>query len=253
LDKAAFVALASVMEQAKVRASITNSMSNATTIGFKESFEAATSAIKVEGIGSPRFVPALVMQDVVKLKPGYIIETGRGLDVAMNDSTVLGIQAVDGTIGFTRRGDLRINGSGLIENMAGQVVLGEGGTITAPEGKLLSVAPDGRIFATSPTEPNIPAEEVGQLMLRDASETTLVRREDGLFTPADPDQKGEDFDSGPLPASVRGGALEGSNVSVIDTMVRLMDFTRQFELQIKMIKEIQNIDKSGSSLMKNSG
>ena len=251
MDKAAFVALASVMEQAKVRASLTNSMANATTIGFKESFEAATSAIKVEGVGTPRFVPSLVMQDVIKLDPGSIIETGRGLDIAMNDYTVLGIQAADGTIGFTRRGDLRVNGSGLIENMAGQVVLGEGGTITAPEGQLLSVAPDGRIFATSPTEPNVPPAEVGQLLLRDASEITLVRREDGLFTPAN--DKGEDFDAGPLPASVRGGALEGSNVSVIDSMVKLMDFTRQFELQIKMIKEIQSIDKSGSSLMKNAG
>ena len=47
--------------------------------------------------------------------------------------------------------------------------------------------------------------------------------------------------------------LRGSNVSVIDSMVKLMDFTRQFELQIKMIKEIQSIDKSGSSLMKNAG
>ena len=134
MDKAAFVALASVMEQAKVRASLTNSMANATTIGFKESFEAATSAIKVEGVGTPRFVPSLVMQDVIKLDPGSVIETGRGLDIAMNDYTVLGIQAADGTIGFTRRGDLRVNGSGLIENMAGQVVLGEGGTSTVISG-----------------------------------------------------------------------------------------------------------------------
>ena len=128
MDKLAFVALASVKEQAKVRASITNSMANATTIGFKESFDAATSAVKIDGPGFSRFQPALVMDDVIKLEPGGIIETGRGLDVAMNDSTVLGVQGADGTIGFTRRGDLTIAGNGLIKNMAGDVVLGEGGT-----------------------------------------------------------------------------------------------------------------------------
>jgi flagellar basal-body rod protein FlgF len=33
-------------------------------------------------------------------------------------------------------------------------------------------------------------------------------------------------------------------------MVKMMDFTRQFEMQIKMIKEIQGIDKAGSTMMK---
>ena len=90
------------------------------------------------------------------------------------------------------------------------------------------------------------------MLLRDASETPLVRREDGLFTPAELELRGQDFDSGPLPVSVRGGALEGSNVDVIDVMVKMIDFTRSFEMQVKMIKEIQNIDSSGSSMMKTS-
>ncbi len=250
MDKLAFVALASVKEQAKVRASITNSMANATTIGFKESFEAATSAVKVEGPGFSRYQPALVMEDTIKLKPGTIMETGRGLDIAMNDSTVLGIQAVDGTTAFTRRGDLRVSGTGLLENMAGQVVLGEGGTITMPQGKYFSVTADGTILASNPMNPSEAPAEVAKLLLRDASETMLVRRPDGLFEPAEANLKGQDFDSGPKPVSVRSGSLEGSNVSIIDTMVKMMDFSRQFEMQIKMIKEIQGIDKSGSTMMK---
>ena len=124
--------------------------------------------------------------------------------------------------------------------------------MTAPEGLLLSVAPDGTVLASSPTNPNDPPQEVGKLLLRDASETPLVRRDDGLFTPADPELRDKDFDSGPLPVSVRGGALEGSNVDVVDVMVKMIDFTRSFEMQIKMIKEIQSIDQSGASMMKTS-
>ena len=250
MDKLAFVALASVKEQAKVRASITNSMANASTVGFKESFEAATSAVKITGPGFSRFQPALVLEDVIKLTPGAIVETGRALDISMSKSTVLGVQAADGTTAFTRRGDLRVSGAGLLENMAGHVVLGEGGTITMPQGKLISVTADGTILASSPTNPSEAPAEVAKLLLRDASETTLVRRPDGLFEPSEAALKGQDFDTGPEPVSVRSGALEGSNVSVIDTMVKMMDFTRQFEMQIKMIKEIQGIDKSGSTMMK---
>jgi flagellar basal-body rod protein FlgF len=134
--------------------------------------------------------------------------------------------------------------------MAGQVVLGEGGSITMPQGKLFSVTADGTILASSPTNPSEAPAEVAKLLLRDASETTLVRRPDGLFEPSEAALKGQDFDTGPQPVSVRSGALEGSTVSVINTMVKMMDFTRQFEMQIKMIKEIQGIDKSGSSMMK---
>lgn len=248
MDKLAFVALASVKEQAKIRASITNSLANATTVGFKESFEAATSAIKVEGPGYSRYTPALVLQDRVKLKPGTLIQTDRALDIAMKRSTVLGIQAKDGTIGFTRRGDLTVAPSGLIENMAGQVVMGEGGPISAPDGMILKITPDGTVIAQSPTGGQAEPIEIAQLMLRDASQTTLARREDGLFEPLD--GRGQDFATGPEPVGVQSGSLEGSNVSVIDTMVKLMDFSRQFEMQIKMIKEIQGIDKTGSSMMK---
>ena len=119
MDKLAFVALASVKEQAKVRASITNSMANSSTIGFKESFETATSAVKIDGPGFSRFQPGSFVVDVIKLQPVAILETGSGLHVPMYDSTVLGIQAADGTVGFIRRGDMTLAGDGLIEHMSG--------------------------------------------------------------------------------------------------------------------------------------
>ena len=40
--------------------------------------------------------------------PGVTNRTGRAMDVALNDATVLGVQADNGDIAFTRRGDLRI-------------------------------------------------------------------------------------------------------------------------------------------------
>ena len=105
------------------------------------------------------------------------------MDVALNGDTVLGVQATNGEIGFTRRGDLRVNATGVIENAAGHLILGEAGPITVPAGQLVSISPDGTVFAESPSQPDVPPLQIGQLMLRDASATPLVRREDGLYEP----------------------------------------------------------------------
>jgi flagellar basal-body rod protein FlgF len=45
-------------------------------------------------------------------------------------------------------------------------------------------------------------------------------------------------------------ALEGSNVSAIEAMTRLIDHSRSFETQIRIIKETKALDESGASMMK---
>jgi flagellar basal-body rod protein FlgF len=164
------------------------------------------------------------------------------MDVALNDATVLGVQADNG--------DLRIAPSGLIENAAGHLILGEGGPINVPPGQLVSISPDGTVFGSLPSEPATPPIELGKLLLLDASEQPLVRRVDGLFTPQDEQFKNTVFPQGPNVASLQSGALEGSNVNPIEAMIKMMDFSRSYEAQIKMISEIKSIDETGTTLMK---
>mgnify|MGYP000376562478 CR=1 FL=1 len=45
------------------------------------------------------------------------------------------------------------------------------------------------------------------------------------------------------------GVLEGSNVNAIEEMVLNMDMQRQFEINVKLIKQAEEIDKSGTKLM----
>jgi len=102
-----------------------------------------------------------------------------------------------------------------------------------------------------PSEPETPPVRLGTLMLRDASETPLSRRTDGLFEPLDQEFKGADFPTGPVPVLLlQSGSLEGSNVNPIEAMVKMMDISRSYEAQIKMIKEIKSIDENGASLMR---
>ena len=90
---------------------------------------------------------------------------------------------------------------------------------------------------------------VGQLRLRDASSVSLSRREDGLFKVSEkPD--GTDIALTESLPKVIPQALEGSNVSAVEAMTRLIDHSRSFETQIRIIKEMKGLDESGSSMMK---
>ncbi|MAE02784.1 flagellar basal body rod C-terminal domain-containing protein [Porticoccaceae bacterium] len=251
MDRLAFTSLAAVQSQTKVRAQITNALANVSTIGFKDSYQMATEAVKLDGAGyESRFQSSLHNSDVINLAQGTVTMTGNPMDVSLNDNTVLGVEAENGDIAFTRRGDLRVSVTGVVENAVGDLVLGEAGPITVPPGQLVKISPDGTLFASSPIDPEAPAVEIGKLMLRDASETPLIRRTDGLFEPLNPEYRGGDFPTGPNSASLQSGVLEGSNVNPIETMVKLMDFSRSFEAQIKMIKEARSIDETGSTMMR---
>ncbi len=251
MDRSVFSSLGSITNQSHLRAQITNNLANVSTVAFKQSFAVASQSMDVEGEGfSTRTLFKTIGQDVINLQPGVSNRTGRAMDVSMQDSTVLGVQSQDGDIAFTRRGDLRISPLGLIENSAGHLILGENGPINVPPGQLVSISPDGSVFAGLPGEPDVPPVLLGTLLLRDASEMPLTRRVDGLFEPIDEQLKGVDFPTGPMAASLASGSLEGSNVNPIEAMVNLMDFSRSYESQIKMIKEIKEIDESGASMMR---
>jgi flagellar basal-body rod protein FlgF len=88
-------------------------------------------------------------------------------------------------------------------------------------------------------------------MLRDASKIRLERREDSLFRPqADFRTATGDFTSGPIPASVTPQAVESSNVNPINAMVKLIDYSRSFETNMRFIKEAKSLDESGTSMLK---
>ena len=46
--------------------------------------------------------------------------------------------------------------------------------------------------------------------------------------------------------------LEGSNVNPVNEMIALISLQRQFEMQVKMIKTAEDVEATGSQLMKTS-
>jgi flagellar basal-body rod protein FlgF len=252
MDRLIFTSLKSVTEQRVKREMLTNELANVSTTGFKRSYESAMRTVKIQGPGfDSRFMPVTEQRDVINLEPGVRMVTARKLDVAMDGSTVMGVTAKDGQLAFTRRGDLRVSPTGVLENGEGVAVRGPNGPINVPQGFEIDVLADGAVFASDPNNPNQPPQQVGQILLRDASAIQLGRREDGLFKPFPQFANAEgDFQNGPVPPSLTPGTLEGSNVSPIEGMVRMLDQNRSFEAQIRIIKETRTLDESGSTMLR---
>jgi flagellar basal-body rod protein FlgF len=251
MDKLIYTAYASLAHIKMDQAQSSNELANMTSIGFKKAFDHATETRMVSGSGASRYVPVNTASDAIVLDEGPFISTGRGLDIYMRDKTVMAVTAKNGQIAFTRRGDLSVNEVGIIVEGSKHPVLSEGGgIITAPVGADLSVAADGRILATDPQFLDQPPALLGQLMIRDAANTPMIRREDALLEPSTQRGQGGDFDDGEGIPSVTSGGLEGSSVKVANQLVKFMDIARSFEVRIKMINEMKELDESGASLMR---
>jgi flagellar basal-body rod protein FlgF len=233
----------------------TNELANVATPGFKRSFESAMLTIKVQGAGfESRLQPQAFASDNINMKPGVIVKTGRDLDVAMDEQTVMGVTATNGELAFTRRGDLKLNGSGVLEMGTGALVRGQaGGPITIPPGFFVKISKDGSIFATNPAQAGVAAPVlIDRILLRDASQVGLERREDGLYKVVGK-PKGEDIPVTGKLVSLTPETLEGSNVNAMEVMVKLMDQSRSFEMQVNVIKQNKDVDESGGTMMRASG
>ena len=251
MDRLVFTSNATNKEQATARQVLVNDLANVSTLGFKSSYDVALQSVKVEGAGfDSRFQAQTISRDLIRMDPGPVMATGRPMDVAMAGNTVLTVQAPNGDLAFTRRGDLKVNIQGQLENGSGHLVLGEGGPITIPPGLMVSINPDGTIYARDPAQIG-PAPDVliDRFRLRDVTGVSLARRSDGLFKVSEkPD--GTDIALTDRLPQVISQALEGSNVSAIEAMTRLIDHSRSFETQIRIIKEMKGLDESGASMMK---
>ena len=228
MDRLAFNAAAAINEMRVGRQMTTNELANVATPGFKRSFESAMMTLKVQGAGfESRLQPQSYASDNINMKPGVIIKTGRDLDVAMDDQTVMGVTSQNGELAFTRRGDLKLNGKGVLEMGTGALVRGQsGGPITIPPGFFVKISKDGSVYATNPAQAGVAAPVlIDKILLRDASQVSLERREDSLYKIVGKPVNEDIPVTGKL-ATLTPETLEGSNVNAMEVMVKLMDQSR---------------------------
>ncbi|HXD05491.1 MAG TPA: flagellar basal-body rod protein FlgF [Burkholderiaceae bacterium] len=217
---------------------LSNNLANASTVGFRAELQ-AFRAVPVRGDGATTRAYALETTSGYDSASGPVTATGRNLDVAMTGNAWLAVQGLDGTEAYTRAGSLDVNAEGALVTSGGLTVLGDGGPITLPPNTQPSIAPDGTV---SVRQPNGSMTPMGKLKLV-TPEQPLTRGTDGLFR----DPQGE-LAADPN-ARVQDGALEGSNVSPVQTMVSMISAARQFEAQMKMLQTAEGNEKAAAQLL----
>ncbi|MDP1690430.1 MAG: flagellar basal-body rod protein FlgF [Burkholderiaceae bacterium] len=221
---------------------LANNLANVSTVGFRAEL-AAFRAVPVEGSGASTRVYALESTVGASHQPGVVQATGRNLDVAMKGNAWLAVQGLDGTEAYTRAGALDVNAEGLLVTQGGLTVLGDGGPISVPANSEVNIAGDGTLSAKA----NGRSTAIGRLKLvTPESPAALSRGADGLFRAA------SDL-SADATARLQDGALEGSNVSAVETMVAMIAAGRQFEQQMKLLQTAERQEQVAAKLLSPSG
>lgn len=238
----AMTAMNAAMDRQRV---VANNLANASTTGFRQEIFAVTPATLKDGSLEAR-APARGNVRGADMTAGRVVPTGNAMDVALEGKALLAFQSPDrqGEV-YSRRGDLRVAASGVIENGEGLAVLGEGGSpITVPPGFSIAIAADGTIMARDPASPTALAEAIDKLRLVNPEGSPLAKGIDtflkvpgGGVLPPDPT------------ARLAPGALEMSNVETADTLVQMIEAQRAFEQRAKIIATAGDLDEASSSLM----
>jgi len=238
MDRMIYLSMSGAKATMQRQDTLANNLANVSTVGFRAELQ-AFRAVPVEGSGASTRVYALETTTGYDPSAGNISATGRNLDVAMKGNSWLALQALDGTEAYTRAGSLDVPADGTLTTRGGPTLLGAGGPIQVPPNSEVSIGGDGTVSAKGS---NGKSTAVGKLKLV-TPEVPLQRGTDGLFR----------ADDGELPADakarVQDGALEGSNVSAVETMVAMITAARQFESQMKMLQTAEGDEKAAAQLL----
>lgn len=243
MDRLIYTAMSGAKHVMEQQATTSNNLANATTTGFRAQIDAFRAVpIVGDGLQTRSFVVDATVGS--NFFSGGTQQTGRALDVAVQGSGWLTVQTADGSEAYTRNGALKQSENGVLQTQNGLTVLGDGGPISVPPNVKVAVGVDGTVSTVDTTTSPSSVTTIGKLKLVNPPTQNLVRGDDGLFRT----KNGAAADADPN-VVVAGGALEGSNVNVIDSMVNMINLSRQFDMHMTMLKTAETTETSADQIL----
>ncbi|MFZ4287609.1 flagellar basal-body rod protein FlgF [Variovorax sp. HJSM1_2] len=242
MDHLIYTSMTGAATASQRQAVLANNLANVSTNGFRAELSTFRS-VPLNGPGSSTRVFALEATAGHSNLAGPIQRTNRNLDAAASGNAWFAVQGLDGTEAYTRNGTFEISPEGQLVNSKGLLVLSDGGApIDVPQGAQVNMGYDGSITAT--VEGQAPTK-LGRLKLATpADDERLVRSDDALFRTATGEPLANDAN-----AKMEPGAIEGSNVNAVETMVGMIQVARQFEAQMRLLQNAETNDKTASQLL----
>ncbi|HEY1149048.1 MAG TPA: flagellar basal-body rod protein FlgG [Pseudoduganella sp.] len=240
-------------QDAKLQA-IANNLANANTVGFKKDrvvFEDLFYSVEQQP-GTQRADNNTLAPTGVQLGNGTHMTgtqkvftdgatqiTNNKMDVAVIGNGFLQVRRPNGESGYTRAGQLGVDQNGVLINAQGLPLVPQ---ITIPAtATSITIAENGTVSVT--TQGNTIPQEVGQLTLSSfINPTGLLALGENLFQ--ETQASGAPTEGRPGDAQfgkLKQGALEGSNVQVVEEMVDMIAAQRTYEMNTKVLSAADNM------------
>ncbi len=242
VDKAIFIGMNGAQSTLRQLEILTNNLANVNTTAFRGDFELMKS-LPVNSDGPQVRVYGQMSNTYTDFKNGPTLNTGRDLDVAVAGEGFIAVQSKSGREAYTRAGNLRVTSDGTLVTSTGEMVLGSGGLINIPQYDKINIGQDGTISAILPGSPEL--VELDRIKLTNPSLTDLEKGEAGLFYIKGGAGNAQQDDD----VVLQSGALEGSNVSPIETLTKLIDVSRHFEMHSNLMKNFADNASKANELL----
>ena len=232
---------------------IANNLANVNTTGFKRdraTFEdllyqsvrqggAQTSADTAAPTGLLLGTGTRVVATEKLHAQGNLIQTQNAFDLAISGEGFFQILQPDGTIAYTRDGGFKISGEGVLVNSSGYRLQPE---LAIPQNaKTITIGADGTVSIQAFGEAQ--AQTIGQIQLaRFLNPSGLQAIGENLFretTSSGAPQVGIPSQQGN--GQLIQGALESSNVNVVEEMVSMIETQRAYEVNSKAIEAVDGM------------
>jgi flagellar basal-body rod protein FlgG len=247
MHAALYVSKTGLAAQDKQLTTISNNLANASTVGFKRD-----RAIFEDLIYQNQRQPGAQETQETQLPSGLQLGTGarvvatqkehtqgslqvtdQSLDLAINGPGYFQVLQPDGSISYTRNGQLQMNGEGQLVNADGYLLEP---AITIPEGvNKITISETGTVNAY--TQGVVDPQQLGDITLVNFVNPSGLQAVGGnLFVETlasgNPVQ-GTPGENGM--GSLKQGMLEGSNVNIVEEMVSMITTQRAYEMNSKVI------------------
>lgn len=216
MDNPGYVALSRQSGLKRELNTIANNIANLSTNGYRrEGAVFAEHVARLQG-GDQSLSLAVMNRHFIDLSPGEVTKTGNPLDFAIEGEGFFQVETPAGQR-LTRDGAFSLNAQSELVTSSGARVLDQsGGAILVPQGTTtIKVTEDGTIFADG--------QAVSRIGVMATDAAALIREGKNLFR--------TDAEIQPIQnARVRQFAIEGSNVSPVTELARLIEVQRTYEM-----------------------
>ncbi|WP_130537813.1 flagellar basal body rod protein FlgF [Thiomicrorhabdus indica] len=242
MDRMLYISMSGAKEVMLSQANNANNLANASTDGFKKDFN-VFRAQHMEGPGWDSRAYSLDERPATDFTAGAIKVTGREMDIVTKENGFMAIQSPAGDEALVRTASMQTLQTGELVDVQGNPILNEGGApIIVPPYRSMAIGDDGTISIVPADAPSNQLVVLDQIRLVQADPKQLEKGLDGFIR-----NTGEEL--GQANVKVISGALETSNVNTAEALVNMIELSRKYEMQVKMMATSKNHGQKSDQLL----